>query len=470
MRRSPTRRCRTPRFSAAVAESFEPRVLFAIDVAVGVGQAARAVQFTDTDGTAATVKVSGGAATVTFDGLNLTQTTAGGTVVVAGTNVEMTNLVMTGTNPKVTITTTPTGTDSRVGLGGMSAAGPVAAVTGRGVILRGITTLSNGIGKLDLAGVQEATITINRGSLARLVDAALSLGAVQDTSITSQQPFRQLRVASWGSATATPDQITTLRINTIQSAGDFVPDISLSGNGQVVGRPILGNVRVAGALAAGAWNVAAGTSRIAAGSVGGNWQGNFTTVSNFTVAGDLSGELTAEAINSLSAGSITDADIRLTRPFAPRATAINRLSSRGAITDTDIRTNADIGTVMAASIDNSIIYAGIDVTGGGGGGGGNRALPNDSTDFVNAATIRNVTIRNRTGAAAFADSNIAAATLGRMNLGTVQVINNGNPFGLAALEVRSLSAVGAAGQPIRAAQLAEPAESIAQPDFEVRIF
>jgi hypothetical protein len=314
--------------------------------------------------------------------------------------------------------------------------------------------------------------TINRGNLARLQDAALSLGAVQDTSITSQQPFRQLRVASWGSASAAPDQVTTLRINTIQSAGDFVPDVTVTGGGQLLGRPILGNVRVAGALAGGTWNVAAGTSRIAAGSVTNAWRGNFTTVSNVTVAGDMAGEITADTINTLTAGTMSGADIRLTRAAGPRSTAINKLTSRGAMTGTDIRSNADIGTVMAASMSNSIVYAGIDMTpgGGGGGGGGNRALPVGTQNFVTTATIRNVTIRNRTGTFAFADSNIAAANLGRMNLGAVQVNNGGDPFGLAAFQLGSLNAVGAGGTPTRAARLTEPTQSLTDADFNVRIF
>jgi hypothetical protein len=444
----------------------------AIDVAVGTGTPVRTIVFTDADGTVASVRVAGGAATATFDGPAVSQTTSGGTSTVTGTGVQLTNLVLTGNNPKVTVKNTVPGTDGLVVIGGMSAAGPVNAVSARGAVLRGITTLSNGVGKIDLAGVQSATITINRGSLARLQDAALSLGAVQDTSITSQQPFRQLRVASWGSATAEPDQITTLRINTIQSAGDFLPDIALSGNGQLVGRPILGNVKVAGALTGGTWNVAAGTSRIAAGSIGNGWRGNFTTVSNVTVAGDLAGEITADSINSLSAGTITGADIRLTRAAGPRSTAINRLTSRGAMNGADIRSSADIGTVMAASMNNTIIYAGIDVNpgGGGGGGGGNRALPTGTANFVTTATIRNVTIRNRTGTFAFSDTNIAAANLGRMNLGAVQVNNGGDPFGLAAFDLGSLSAVGAGGTPIRAARLTDPAQSITDADFNVRIF
>lgn len=462
-----TSRHLSSRRPCTLVESCETRLLFAIDVAVGVGVPVRSVMFTDGDGTTVNIRVAGGAATLTFDGPSVTQTTVGSTATVGGTNVEMTNLVMTGSNPNVLIRTTAPGADGRVGLGAMRADGPVGAVTGRDVVLRGTTLLSNGIGKLDVAGVQNATITINRGAQARLLDASLSLGVVQDTSITSQQPLRMLRVGSWAAGSpGQADGVSTLRINSIQSAGDFAADISLSGNGQAVGRPILGNVRILGALTTGSWNVAGRTSRVAAGSVAGNWEGTFGTVSALQVAGDMAGELTAEAINSLTANTITDADIRLTRAFAPRAVALNRLSARGAITDTNIRTTADIGTVSAASMSNSIIFAGVAT---GGGGGGNRALPNNDADLVNTATIRSVTIRNRTATPAFIDSKIAASTLGRINLGAVQVSNGGEAFGLAAREVRSVSALNGA-TPIRGARLTEPAQSLDVTDFKVRIF
>jgi hypothetical protein len=117
--------------------------------------------------------------------------------------------------------------------------------------------------------------------------------------------------------------------------------------------------------------------------------------------------------------------------------------------------------VTAASITGSRIYAGIQ--------GGNPALPNSATAFDGVSTIRNVTIRNRLPAAAFVDSNIAASTLGKINLGAVQVNNGGNAFGLAAQTINSFSATNA-GTPMRGAHLTEPTQSLDFTDFHVRIF
>ena len=457
---TPTRR--SP--SSSQVESFERRILFAIDVSIGTGNPAQTVSFTDADGTVATIHAAGGAATVTFDGTGVASSTTGRAATVTGTNVTMTNLVITGTNPSVTVRTA--GGDGRVSLGGLSAAGPVRTFSGRGVDFTGAATLSNGIGKLELSRAQAATITINRSGQARLQDASATILAVQDTTIASQQPFRLLRVGGWAAGIpGQPDSITTPRINVLQSGTDFNADVTLSGNGQVVGRPVLGNARVLGALALGAWNVAGKTSRVAAGSVGSNWSGTFGDVANFTTAGDLAGNITADSINVLNANTITNAEVTLNRPFAqgPRATALNRLNVRGAISNADIRTTANIGTVSAASITGSTIFAGVN------GGGSN--LPTAATDFANAATIRNVTIRNRGTTPAFVDTNIAASGLGRMNLGAVQVSNGGQPFGLAALAVQSLSAVRTdTGAPVRGARLTDPADGLDLVDFKVRIF
>ena len=90
-------------------------------------------------------------------------------------------------------------------------------------------------------------------------------------------------------------------------------------------------------------------------------------------------------------------------------------------------------------------------------------------DFASASSIRGVTVRNRGTTPGFANSDVAASALGRMNLGLVQVDNAGVPFGLAADTIQSLSAVGAGGAPIRTAVLTDPGQSIDQTDFKVRV-
>ena len=352
--------------SPSLVERLERRILFAIDVTLGTGSPSQALVFTDADGTVARVRVSGGTATITFDGNPVGQSTSGRLTTVTGTGVTMTNMVLSGASPGVAVRTSGGG-DGSVTLGGLSAAGPVRGIAAPGVVLTGPATLSNGIGRLTLGGARDATLTINRSGQALLQDASVSILSVTDAAITSQQPMRQLRVGSWGLGNENQSNtITTTRINVLQCAGDFNAGLALSGNGQVVGQPVLGNAKVVGALASGAWDVAGKTGRVAAGSVGSGWNGTFGDLSSFSTPGDFAGSISANTINSLSAGSLTNAGIDVTRAFATGATALNHLNVRGAIAGTRVRSGADIGSVSAASITGSSVFAGV-ANGGGGG-------------------------------------------------------------------------------------------------------
>ena len=400
---------------STVTDTFEVTV-GSVDVNMGQGANAQTVVFTDGDSTQATVRVTGGTATLKFGGTNLTQTTTGTTVTVAGTNVQIIQMVLSGPYPNVTITTNALG-DGKVAITqGIISDSAVKGVVGKGVVLGGTTTLNNGIGRLQVARTEDATIDINRGSEARLLDAMVTIGTAEDTTIDSQQPLRMLKVDSWTNGDATADTITTPRISNIRSTGDFAAGLSLSGNGQVVGAPVLGNARIGGVLGATTWDVAGRTLTVMAGSING-WTANLGT--------------------------------------------LNRLASLGAITGTTVRATGDIGAVMAASIVNSTIFAGVTSD--------PLVLPTSAAAFTAPSTIRNVTIRNRTTEPTFVGSTIAASAIGRAVLGVVNVSNAGTPFGLAAQSIGSLSAT-AGATPIRAARLTEPSQSIASTDFEVRVF
>ena len=66
-------------------------------------------------------------------------------------------------------------------------------------------------------------------------------------------------------------------------------------------------------------------------------------------------------------------------------------------------------------------------------------LPDDATDFANNAAIASVSLKGRDDS--FANSGIAAAPTGKVNLGEVTTANNGVPFGVAADAIASLCRV-----------------------------
>lgn len=448
---------------AVVQDSFTVTV-GSLDVSIGQGSSAQSIQFTDADGTVANVSVRGGAATLRFSGNSLTQSPLRRTMVVSGTGVEMANLILTGANPGAMIRAA--GGDGRLVLNAITADGPVRSVIGRDVILRGTSTFGNGVNRLQFVRSEGATINIRRSGAARLRSASIFIDAAENTKIDSQQPLGTLRLGGWTGTNAAENTISAPAVANMQVSGDFVGGLNLTGSGQAAGRPALGSARITGGVASGTWNVAR-ASRVQIGSVGAGWVGNFADVANFTTTGDLSGTLTANSINVLNAATITNANITLNRaPSAAgprRSMGLGRLMSRGAIANSVIRAAADIGTVTAAVINGSSIYAGV-------AGTGRSVLPSSAAEFSSASIIRGVIVRSPAGTPGFINSDIAASALGRISLGAVQVDNGGVPFGLAANSIASLRAIGAGGAVIRSSRLDDPADSVDQADFKVRVF
>jgi peptidyl-prolyl cis-trans isomerase A (cyclophilin A) len=387
-------------------------------VPIGDGANAQTIVYTDGDGTIGTVKIKGGSANVQFAGTGITKTVSGTTMTVAGTGLEIAEIALSGSNPSVTITTAGNG-DGRVVVNAINSTPAVKSFIGKGVVLKGASKLDNGVGKLDVARTEGATITINRGGEARLQDAAITIGDAVDTDITSQQPIKLLKLNSWGGTDANADTITTPALRGIKATGDYTGDLVLSGNGQAVGKPVLGNVNIGGVLGAGTWTVTGRGTGISAGSVNG-WSGHFAD--------------------------------------------LGKLTSRGAIGGATVLADNTLGAVSATSISNSTIFAGVSSAPG--------ALPADASGMSSTGEIRSVTIRNKaTTDPTFAASNIAAATVGKLTLGIVNPSNSGTPFGVAAQTIQSLSATaGVGGTPIKASKLSDPSQSIDQTDFKVRVF
>jgi cyclophilin family peptidyl-prolyl cis-trans isomerase len=443
------------RLGGLVQETFDVRVGFT-DIALGEGTTARTVTYTDPDGTVGTITVNGGSATVSFAGTGIVQTPAGRNITLAGTAVEADQITATGGSPAINVR--GRGGDQRLVVRGING-GAVRSFAGREVILQGTSNIAGGIGRLDLFRTEDATITLGAPADARL-QPVITLGSAEDTDITSAATIKNIRFGSWASGDAESDAISAPAIGKLQSDGDFTGVLTLNGPGTGTN---LGNSRVKGA-ATGTWSVQGTVGNISVGSTAASWLGSFGgPIGALAVAGDLAGTLNAASVRSLRAGSLTGANITLIQPTAAGAIALGSLNSRGAIANSNIRAvGADVGSVSALSITNSTIYAGVNPAEGA-------ALPDAATDFVAAATIRSVTVRNRT-AASFVNSDIAAQTLGRMNLGVINTANGGVPFGLAGDTILSVTATDAAGARIRFARLTEAGDSRESADFKVRVF
>jgi cyclophilin family peptidyl-prolyl cis-trans isomerase len=441
------------RLGAAVTDTFDVQVaLESADVAVGTG-AARGVTYADADGTAGVITVTGGTATVRVSGIHLTQTAGRTGTAVGGDLLEVAGITVTGGSPSITVR--GTGGDGRLVVNGVTSAVPVRRFSGRPVALRGTADFAGGVGRLELARADGATLNLGGAN------ASVTILAATDTDLTAAGAVRTLRVGSWTGTDADRDVITAPAIRTLQSGGDFTGDLALTG---APGTRVLNSVKVLGAVPSGTWSTTGAVGSVSVGSTGAAWSGAFGQVNSFKVTGDLSGTLTAGSVRSVRAGSVTSAVIALTQGPGTGLTNLGSLNSAGAISGTSIRSAGNIGSITAASMTGSSIFAGVEEP-----AGLPVALPDAATDFVPGVSIRALNVRNRT-AASFSGSYVAAASLGRMNLGVVNTANGGVPFGLAALDLASLTAVDGAGAPIRARRLTDPAGSIDQGDFKVRVF
>jgi hypothetical protein len=127
----------------------------------------------------------------------------------------------------------------------------------------------------------------------------------------------------------------------------------------------------------------------------------------------------------------------------------------GALAGSSIRTAGNVGKVTAAGMSGSQILAGVNGT----------ALPQTAGDFANAgASIAGVTIKGT-----FSDSIVAAPSIGKAALGTVQTANNAATFGVAADNVKSLTATAGTLGGVRLSKLGDPSGSTTEQDFVVRI-
>ena len=108
-------------------------------------------------------------------------------------------------------------------------------------------------------------------------------------------------------------------------------------------------------------------------------------------------------------------------------TDLRSLVVGGSITGTTIRAAGSVGTVRTRAMLSSSLLAGVTGT----------TLPTTAADFASTASILSFTVTG--SGASFADSDVAAAALGRVAVRQVTTANNGTPFGFASRTLASFT-------------------------------
>lgn len=138
---------------------------------------------------------------------------------------------------------------------------------------------------------------------------------------------------------------------------------------------------------------------------------------------------------------------------------LQRFNVNGAITGSDVRSEGDVTSLRAGSLNASRIFAGVKATQTG--------LPDSMDDFANpAARIGNVSVRSK-AATGFMETLIAAPNVGALSLGSVVTGSFNGPFGVTADNLGTLRAT--AGSKLALKGLSEPGDSVSDGDFFVRV-
>lgn len=181
--------------------------------------------FTDADGTAVTITMSGpGSGSIFFDGEG---------------SVDASRILLENTTAATTVTIR-----GATSVASLVVNGSLKQLSARELDLAGPMTLSGSVRTLQLANVTGSAMTIGGSEEA----VSLTAGAVTDSSLTCAAALKALRVTSWADS-ARDDVITAPSVLSVTSAGDFAASISAQSVGKVrIGGQLRGDLRSAGSI------------------------------------------------------------------------------------------------------------------------------------------------------------------------------------------------------------------------------
>jgi 6-phosphogluconolactonase (cycloisomerase 2 family) len=241
-------------FSAAV-ETADVGVFW--NYVIGTGHA-RALIYTDADGTIVTLTPKGAVATVALSGGTPQQTNTLAGLKIAGANLAAAAILLTGTTAASSLTITTTkGTVAGAAVGTIACYSPLGTLAAPTIDLTQRLWVSGTLGKLaldDIAG--PCTIAIGGSETAKTL-VTMTFDQVADLRVDSATPIQSVTAAEWLNPTGAPSGITAPWVGSLKIAGrraapgvaalsgDFKGDLQLT---STVAKLDLGTMNVAGWL------------------------------------------------------------------------------------------------------------------------------------------------------------------------------------------------------------------------------
>lgn len=380
-----------------------------------------------------TLAPAAGAAGIAHVTVTATDGSGGTAAETFAVDVTSTTNVMIGASAGKSVTYTDAdGTTATIRLIGPGTAtvrfsGNNLAQTGKAARGYSITGTSASLAGIDITGASAASTLLitTRGGTRQInlgpvtsdssLKAILAKGANLTGGLSANGSIGSIDVASAQGGT-----ISAASIGSISSRGAFADNLNVSS-------PSVGLTRfTAGSITGGSWSVPAIKSLVS-GAVT-NWSPTITgSAQSLTLKGAVNGStITTGALGNVNVkGPLNGDNVQLT---SASGTDLNRLNVSGAIVNSLINSAASIGTIGATSLTGSHVYAGI------GNFVVNQVLANFPTDFVSTASIKSVRLTN-----SFTNSDIAAHDLNTLSLGSIATNNNGQPEGVSAATIKSLT-------------------------------
>lgn len=390
-----------------------------LDVPIGPGR--RQFRFVQADHTIGTINLIGpGTGTLVMGGDNL--------VLLGdharGANQEIESINLTGTTAATSLVIN--GVSAKRGrvfaqIGDVTSDGSIGIVRMKKVNLVGDINVAGGTSLINMDLAQNGTILFGQ-AVGRV---QMKIGSFTDENFSTPAPISTLNVSGWGNSDTVPESFQAAAIQHLSSNGSFQPGVQLSGTGVTTGRLL--NFMKVGGLIGGTWTVPGASAPLLIGGTAFDFNGTFASVPYIRDTGSFSGTLNIPSLSQLKVnGNMVSALLNLT---GAGAKDLGVLNVRGVISGSAIVSAGNLGQISARGLVQSIVYAGVSTLPQG------QPLPTSAAELTASASIGSIVTHPTAKVIGFLASDIAASSIGVLNLGTTRVANNGVPFGVAGASI-----------------------------------
>ena len=328
------------------------------------------------------------------------------------------SLVLSGTTVRSALSVVVKSPKGVTNLTDVQVNGSLAKFSASKANLSGTFDVTGTLGSLTLGSVGGGSTAITVDSAG--VSTIFRFGAVKDLSLISAGAIRLLSARSFTNGPFGVDAISAVSIVSMVITGDFDANLNLGSSGNA-----LSSFRAGGAIAGGSWSLNGNAGHIASASIADNWTATIAgNLAVLTTKGTFNGSLTARSARTISVGGdLSGSTLQFTGTPASlgKTLALRTLSVAHGLLDSQVQSTGNIGSVVVGGATGSELFAGVS--------GALTTLPTTIADFLTPLSIKSFASR---GTTPFADTLIAASTIGSVGLRNVTTANNGTPFGVAA--------------------------------------